>query len=648
MAEQKHQIIIEGKGRGLKEIRKDLSDAKNDLIKSQNEFGKFSKQAQDAGARITKFSNELRQANTSIKQFGVSSKMSGLQLLEMGENLTVVAAGIRAAIQPFIDFGKQVITTGADLQVLKSNFQGSTEDILNFRKATAGTVTDANLIKLSNQATDLGIGLKEQTILFSFAENVADKYATTTEDGFQRVFTVLNGGTKGLKDFGIEKSQFIKRTEELSKSLGVEIDEQIRLQALIELSGETFDSATNKVKDNKDIMDSVTVSYANFKAELGDNIVEFFGNQVKDATSALNNFGVSTEDASGFLSQFTSKFTDHIGILIRAILPWTNLVTIFKDVSERLKSITKSAKDTNTALGSITSTLSKAVPTTLIDIIQDALESAKQSLREFLYLIGVLGAEKGGTAFGGKKLTPDNTKPPTKKSPGTKQGTTNIEERQLNFLEQFRENVKKIEAEIASLNSQLNDSNLLEFEKLAIQDELIKKQKELNELKRVNLGLTAQEITGSILGTPSLQFGSARSTPMGQSIFSQGEQDTNEAIQREINELLDNIQNAFSGVLDFSQSILNHFGMADSVMADIVNKLSSLFGIAQKGISVIETIAGIFSGGGGVAGMSYSGGGGVLVANISLKSELERDKMVRAVVRVTPEVNYMLNQKNVN
>lgn len=528
-------------------------------------------------------------------------------------NVVIAYASVQGAQQLF-----NISLESARFDVLRENFRGTTEDLELFRKATAGTVNDANLIKLSNQASDLGIGLKEQAILFSLAEDAADKYGTGVEEGFQKVVMASEGNVKGLKSLGIQKEVYEAIVKELAKAHGDEIDKldaetqkQIRLEAIIKASGQTYDSVTQKVKDNADKHESLLVTIQNLGLTWG-------GEFVASLTGVLTAYrAIET-----VINAISKVMEIQKNIIMASVTAWESLTAKIPIVGDAISWLADRYRD-----------LAGAQSMTA-DMV-DSPDAGEDFVKAF-----------------DPNSTPDKTRSGSNanfKKGGVKTGKTGVDtQKVLNFLEQFRENVKKIEAEIASLNSQLSDSNLLEFEKLAIQDELIKKQKELNELKRVNLGLTAQEITGSILGTPSLQFGSARLTPMGQSIFSQGEQDTNEAIQREINELLDNIQNAFSGVLDFSQSILNHFGMADSVMADIVNKLSSLFGIAQKGISVIETIAGIFSGGGGVAGMSYSGGGGVLVANISLKSELERDKMVRAVVRVTPEVNYMLNQKNVN
>ena len=106
---------------------------------------------------------ELTQANTNY-----SSSFSNLSS-NMGGYITNLATVI--ALQKAWAISLQ----SAKFEVLRANFQGTTEDIEAFRKATAGNVTDANLIKLSNQATDLGISLKDQTILFALAEDAADK-----------------------------------------------------------------------------------------------------------------------------------------------------------------------------------------------------------------------------------------------------------------------------------------------------------------------------------------------------------------------------------------------------------------------------------------------------------------------------------------
>jgi hypothetical protein len=168
------------------------------------------------------------------------------------------------------------VTASNSLEVLKANFVGTSEDLELFRKGTAGTVGDANLIKLSNQATDLGISLKQQAILFSLSEDAADKYGTNVEDGMMRVIAASEGSTRALKSLGIQKEVYESIVVDMAKAQGTTIDKldaetqkQIRLEAIIKASGLTLDDVKNKVKDNADKYESLSVRVEQAKVDLG-------------------------------------------------------------------------------------------------------------------------------------------------------------------------------------------------------------------------------------------------------------------------------------------------------------------------------------------------------------------------------------------
>jgi hypothetical protein len=166
---------------------------------------------------------------------------------------------------------------GAKLSNLKEAFEGTEADLQNLRKATAGTVDDASLIKLSNQATDLGVSLDQQAILFALAENAGDKYGTSVEEGFAKVLAATEGSSRGLKSLGIQKEVYEQEVRKLASAYGVEIEKldaatqkQIQLEAIIKSSGMSMADVTNKMQDNADKMESATVAWANFKDVIGE------------------------------------------------------------------------------------------------------------------------------------------------------------------------------------------------------------------------------------------------------------------------------------------------------------------------------------------------------------------------------------------
>lgn len=171
------------------------------------------------------------------------------------------------------------VRSSTQLEVLRANFKGNAEDLELFKKATADTVSEANLIKLSNQATDLGVSLKDQALLFSLAEDAADKYGTGVEEGMMKVITASEGNIRGLNFLGIQKKVYEGIVNDLARAQGDEINnldaetqKQIRLQAIIQASGVTLEDVTNKVKDNADKIQSLTVRVEEAKVRLGELI----------------------------------------------------------------------------------------------------------------------------------------------------------------------------------------------------------------------------------------------------------------------------------------------------------------------------------------------------------------------------------------
>jgi len=166
--------------------------------------------------------------------------------------------------------------SSASLEVLRSNFQGTAEDIENFRKATAGTVAEASLIKLSNQATDLGISLKDQAILFASAENAGDKYGGSLEENFQKIVMASEGATKGLKALGIQKEIYEATLDKLAKKQGdlitnldAETQKSLRLQAIIQSLNMTFEEAITNTADDADRIETWGVLWEEASNKIG-------------------------------------------------------------------------------------------------------------------------------------------------------------------------------------------------------------------------------------------------------------------------------------------------------------------------------------------------------------------------------------------
>ncbi|GAB4130508.1 MAG: hypothetical protein Fur0015_04390 [Ignavibacteriales bacterium] len=234
---------------------------------------------------------------------------------------------------------------GAGLEVLRASFQGSKTDLENFRQAVAGTVSEANLIKLSNQATDLGLSLKQQTLLFSLAEDAADKYGGSAEENFNKIVAASEGSVKGLKSIGIQKEQYETIVNELALAQGKTIEQldaesqkQIRLQAIIEASGVTLDDVKSKQADVADQLEQTGVAWEELQSKIGISLNSALAPAIKalmDIYNGLNNIAPGLTTAIGLVATLGVAF---------GTLKVTGILTIATSITTTLIPALTSAK----------------------------------------------------------------------------------------------------------------------------------------------------------------------------------------------------------------------------------------------------------------------------------------------------------------
>lgn len=270
-------------------LRRQLKAAQDEFLRLKASGTASADALKAAGQKVTQFGSQLNQARQEVNKLANATKgLSGFQKLEIGENISSIFRGLQAAgqiigtvISKVGTFTEQSINLGAELDVLRSNFEGSRKDLELFKQAVSGTVSEANLIKLSNQASDLGVSLKDQALLFSLAEDAADKYGGSVEENFQRVIMATDGTQKGLRAVGVSVTEFKEELDKLTKAQGVNLDSltaeeqmQIRLQAIYNLTGTNLDSVTKKVADQKDQIEALKVKYEELKTLFGSTLLK--------------------------------------------------------------------------------------------------------------------------------------------------------------------------------------------------------------------------------------------------------------------------------------------------------------------------------------------------------------------------------------
>ncbi|MDP4117482.1 MAG: hypothetical protein Q8903_15215, partial [Bacteroidota bacterium] len=237
--------------------------------------------------------------------------------------------GIKEAYDVFKETLAEPLIKGAELEVLRQNFKGTTEDMELFKKAVAGTVGEAGLIKLSNQATDLGLSLNQQAILFSLAEDSADKYGTTVEEGFQKAVMASEGNVKGLKALGIQRKVYEDILKSLAESQGKELKDmdaeevkQLRLQALIKASGVTLEDVAKKQADSKDKLEQMGVAFEEVVATGGQAIATVFIPMLKHISDLVNKLNETAPALTGLAAGVVMVGGAYSTLNMTGILPF--------------------------------------------------------------------------------------------------------------------------------------------------------------------------------------------------------------------------------------------------------------------------------------------------------------------------------------
>lgn len=233
-------------------------------------------------ASIQRTQSQIDSIENTLKRTGTTVTETGDKLGRWATITTGINQGFELVRNTISQLKQEIggsVIASANLDVLRDNFKGTADDIELFKKAVAGTVSEEGLIRLSNQATDLGLSLKQQAILFSLAEDAVDKYgpkAGTVEEVFNKIIAASEGSVKGVKSLGIETKKYQQKVDELATAQGdsitnldAETQKQIRLRAIIELSGITIEDVKNKVKDNADQYESLSVAVEESKVKLG-------------------------------------------------------------------------------------------------------------------------------------------------------------------------------------------------------------------------------------------------------------------------------------------------------------------------------------------------------------------------------------------
>ncbi len=279
---------------------------------------KNSKTFQDNASKINTLKNSIKDLQGVSKGFSGKSPLSGFQLLEAGENLTVVATGLRMATQQAISFGKELFSIArdsAEVKVLYEGFErisgsveGANKNLETFRKASTGNLSDAELIKFSNSMSSLGYSTETTAKILDIAEKQGDKVGVTFETANASLQKFITTGAKrGLIELGLNVGVVSKEMERLSGLTSKQISEldeleqqNIRTTAVTNLYGDSLDNINKKVGDNADRLASLNTKYENLKLIIGTGLASAFVNLSGGIDSSSASLGNAISRAEGY------------------------------------------------------------------------------------------------------------------------------------------------------------------------------------------------------------------------------------------------------------------------------------------------------------------------------------------------------------
>jgi hypothetical protein len=352
--EIKIKLTTDLDSKGLDDLRKKLNDSRNEVNAMARATDKGSKEWKQykeitkelnriiklSDQDLRKYTNSIIAEEQALKKSSKATDSLKKETKSLKDMLVITAGDIGNVVRTLVDFGIKAINVGAEFGVLKDSFAGTASELALFRTATAGTVSDGSLIKLSNYASDLGVNMEDQAKLFSLAEDAADKYGGTVEDNFERVINASDGSSRGLRAVGVSVSDFNQELERLVKTTGVHLDsmsaeeqQNVRLQAIFNLTGSSLESVKNKTQDAKDKMDSLVISGENAVTAFGSNLVDAFVGTIKSMDnvegsahsleSVMGDLGTSIGNISANIANAAQDSIYWIGKALDKYLEWT-------------------------------------------------------------------------------------------------------------------------------------------------------------------------------------------------------------------------------------------------------------------------------------------------------------------------------------
>ncbi len=561
----------------LKDVRQRYKEAQTsleDMIKAgkrgTDEFKAQQKVIRDLGGQIANLRREIKGLPA------IGGQIFSRANAELLENLTTIGAGIG-----FI-YGKiKAFVTDSVKEFAKQE-----QALLQLKAVTEGNVGQYTRLKESAEQLQGKFGIPDEEIqsvqafLVTQGRNeeqikktieagrlLAIVQGTDLKSAVEKVDATFEGQVGKLGKLESEFKNLSKEELESGKVADMLIEKYGILGNSIE------NSAMTKVK-------RLEVAFSEFKEGAGEVIFE----AILPLIEGFNSLGFKADDVGK--------------IFVRAVTGLGTWIKAAKMVVDTIKGLNIGFADLLRSMQNMTS----GIP--IVGSVFETLSGFALKYQETL--LGIIGLqnqvvmggamrEDGTDPMRGKKFrglakeNPANSGLTPKGSTGTNKGNKE-KEKELNFLERYRKNVEEINKEITTLNSLVKTENLQGYEKIAIINELIAKQKELNELMMVQaVFANGGRPLGNVSGNAFVK-GSPQATPDS---FTEEIEVGFEEIYNTTNSMLGD----FTGMLQLTGAMKGQFGQIIDFIMSALNSINS-------GFSFFSSLLSFIPGGGAVAGVS--------------------------------------------
>ena len=330
MADKNLNIKVKADVSELTKLRREVTQTGSEFLKAKNSGKATADEMNRLGNAFKNAQGRLIDAKSALKEVGQTAKMSRAQLLEFGENLTVVSAGVAAAfskiktsVTSYIDEANKLQAAQLGLQGI-ATFKGIDKNdavaaVQNLELVKNGLITvgDASLALKNLLAS--GFSLNESIDLIKgFGDSAAFGRQSSLEFGY-----AIASATEGIKNqnsilvdnAGVTKnlSLILKEAGFSEKDLGnVTTDASVRRALYNGLLKETTAFTGDAAK--------LTETFAGKQAKLSAQVTELkqkFGGFTQDALNPLITKLVEASDTTKTLAGGVFE----IGGAFTAILP---------------------------------------------------------------------------------------------------------------------------------------------------------------------------------------------------------------------------------------------------------------------------------------------------------------------------------------